>query len=182
MLRKLMLVGVLAVFAVAATTALAANVRGGKGDDVLNGTPGNDRIAGFAGNDMLNGLAGDDRLRGGKGADILNGGDGNDKLKGGKGADRLNGDAGDDVIDGRGDGQTADVITCGAGVDTVKADRNDQVSADCENVKRAGKGHGKAKGHAKPSPRKEDSGKTNKGKGDEHNHSEDGKPGKGRKA
>jgi Ca2+-binding RTX toxin-like protein len=161
MTRKLTLVGVVAVFAIAATTALAADIRGGRGPDVLNGTPGPDRIAGFAGNDTLNGLAGDDVLRGGKGNDTLNGGDGNDRLKGGKGADHLNGDAGNDLIDGRGDGRTADVITCGAGVDTVRADRSDQVAGDCEVVRVAG---GKGKGHANP-----------------HNHSEDGKPGKGPK-
>jgi Ca2+-binding RTX toxin-like protein len=172
MMGKLTLLGVVAVFAIAATTALAADIRGGKGPDVLNGTPGPDRIAGFAGNDTLNGLAGDDVLRGGKGNDTLNGGDGNDRLKGGKGADQLNGNAGNDLIDGRGDGRTADMITCGDGVDTVKADRSDQVAADCEIVKVAG---GRGKGHNKQA--------TNgtKGKSKQHNHSEDGKPGKGPK-
>jgi len=144
MMRRLMLLGVVLAFALIATTALAANMRGGPGDDTLNGTPGNDRIAGFGGNDTLNGLAGDDRLRGGKGDDTLNGGDGDDKLKGGKGADHLNGDAGDDLIDARGDGQTADVITCGDGTDdTVRADRSDQVAADCERVKLGGRRHPK---------------------------------------
>ena len=144
MMRRLMLLGVVLAFALMATTALAADMRGGKGDDTLNGTRGNDRIAGFGGNDTLNGLAGDDRLRGGKGNDTLNGGDGNDRLKGGKGADQLNGGAGDDFIDARGDGQTADVITCGDGTnDTVRADRNDQVASDCEHVKLGGRRHAK---------------------------------------
>jgi Ca2+-binding RTX toxin-like protein len=148
MVRKLALVGLLAL-AILATGASAATVRGTKGDDVLTGTPGADRISGHSGDDTLNGLAGDDVLRGGKGNDTLNGGEGNDRLKGNKGADRLDGGPGDDRIDGRGDGRTADVIVCGDGDDTVKADANDQVAANCEHVFRTGRGHGHGHGHGK---------------------------------
>ena len=59
---------------------------------------------------------------------------------------------GNDTIKGRGDGNAADNIVCGDGVDTVKADKNDVVPADgtCETVERSGGGNGKAKGPKKP--------------------------------
>jgi Ca2+-binding RTX toxin-like protein len=172
-MRKLFLVGVVAIFALAATTAFAANIRGTHGNDTLTGTPNADRISGHGGNDTIDGLAGDDVLRGGTGNDTINGGDGNDKLKGNKGADTLNGGAGDDRIDGRGDGRTADTITCGDGNDVVKADRNDKVASDCETVKvSGGKGKHHAKGHSKDD--------TDKSHGS-HNPGDDGKPGLGPK-
>ena len=68
-----------------------------------------------------------------------------DRINARKGADELNGGAGDDRIGGRGDGRTADTITCGAGTDIVRADRNDVVAADCEHVRRTGKKPKKAK-------------------------------------
>jgi hemolysin type calcium-binding protein len=105
------------------------------GNDTLDGGDGNDKLDGGKGTDMLDGGAGDDRLEGRGGTDTLNGGDGNDKIKGGKGADTIDAGAGDDKIDARGDGKTADDVTCGEGTDTVKADRNDTVTSDCENVK-----------------------------------------------
>jgi hypothetical protein len=38
----------------------------------------------------------------------------------------------------RGDGKDADNVTCGEGEDTVRADRNNVVAPDCEEVKTAG--------------------------------------------
>jgi Ca2+-binding RTX toxin-like protein len=138
----------LAASAIPAVAHHANSIRGTKGDDTLTGTAGADRINALAGNDTVNAGAGDDKVRGGKGNDVLNGEDGNDKLKGNKGTDQLNGGAGNDRIDGRGDGRTADTITCGDGTDVVKADAKDSVASDCEVVKRTGKGHGKKnKGH-----------------------------------
>jgi Ca2+-binding RTX toxin-like protein len=53
---------------------------------------------------------------------------------GGAGSDRISGGAGNDVIRAK-DG-TRDVIRCGAGRDTVVADRSDKVRKDCERVRR----------------------------------------------
>ncbi|MDF0376592.1 Ig-like domain-containing protein, partial [Methylophilus sp. YYY-1] len=73
-------------------------IGGDAGDNVVNGTSGNDIIYGYAGNDTLNGGNGNDILRGGAGNDTLNGGNGNDILIGGKGNDTLTGGAGVDVF------------------------------------------------------------------------------------
>ena len=78
-------------------------------------------------------MAGDDgpnTLRGGAGDDTLAGGGGDDIIDGGTGADTISGDAGDDVILAR-DGEV-DQIACGDGVDSVVADPQDVVAADCE--------------------------------------------------
>jgi hypothetical protein len=56
-------------------------------------------------------------------------------IRGGPGADRMDGGEGGDTIDAF--DQTADVIGCHAGIDTVYADQVDAVAADCENVKHA---------------------------------------------
>jgi Ca2+-binding RTX toxin-like protein len=135
---------------------------GTPGDDIISGRGGNDNISGLAGNDRLNGGSGDDtvsggdgndRVRGGKGADTLTGDAGNDRLKGGKGADSLDGGPGDDLLDGRGDGRTADTVTCGEGNDVARLDKNDVIAdatpaapnGSCEVVKRNGHGKGKSK-------------------------------------
>jgi Ca2+-binding RTX toxin-like protein len=75
-------------------------------------------------------------LSGGDGSDSLEGGSGNDALRGNQGLDTHSGGAGDDFIDSRGD--KADVVSCGIGSDTVRADAVDSVAADCETVDRAG--------------------------------------------
>ena len=64
--------------------------------DVINGTSGNDSLAGGPGDDTINGLGGDDQLSGNAGNDSLDGGDGSDFLDGGAGNDRLLGGDGDD--------------------------------------------------------------------------------------
>jgi len=53
----------------------------------IDGTAGNDTLAGNVGPDELNGLAGNDHLSDGAGNDTLNGGLGNDTLDGGLGSD-----------------------------------------------------------------------------------------------
>lgn len=73
-------------------------------------------------------------LRASRSGDVICGLGGNDRIFGGPGRDRIFGGAGNDVIDVRGGG--FDVVGCGAGVDTVLADRSDYVGADCEHVKR----------------------------------------------
>jgi Ca2+-binding RTX toxin-like protein len=80
------------------------NVLGGAGDDVITGSPFNNRLVGGNGNDSLSG---------GGGADLLEGGDGADTLKGGDGNDLLAGET-SDVFDAGGD---VDVMDGGAGFD-----------------------------------------------------------------
>ena len=69
------------------TVAVGNNLSGGNGDDLLNGTAGNDSLSGGNGQDTLNGSAGNDTLNGGNGADKLTGGTGNDFLTGGSASD-----------------------------------------------------------------------------------------------
>ncbi len=129
-------------------------------NDVLNGSPGADRISGLLGQDILSGLegtdcldGGEDRddLAGGRGADILFGGEGDDILSGGPGDDMLGGGPGDDRLDG-GPGRNTysgddgddfidaangavDTVACGRGTDAVLADASDSILG-CERVKR----------------------------------------------
>ena len=88
---------------------------------------------GDAGNDRLTGGPGDDKLFGGAGIDRLVGGPGNDVLNGGKGKDLYFGGSGNDTINSR-DG-VAETVDCGAGKDTVKADKKDRLK-HCEKVSR----------------------------------------------
>jgi Ca2+-binding RTX toxin-like protein len=108
-------------------------VTGLAGDDVLFGDQcggrraagdGDDRVTGGPGNDRLFGAGGADVLTGGPGRDTLNGGPGHDRLAAGPGVDRVN------AKDGN-----RDRIDCGAGRDTVRADRVDRVKG-CERRRR----------------------------------------------
>ena len=129
-------------------------ITGGTGNDTLTGAEQGDDIAGGSGNDVADGgagvdtvvgEAGNDRLNGGSGADDLSGGSGRDRLFGGAGADTLDvgsntngatGGAGNDLI--LAINRRRDAINCGTGVDTVRADRLDRVSRNCERVTRVG--------------------------------------------
>lgn len=97
--------------------------------DVLNGLGGNDVLKGFGGEDTLNGHSGRDRLDGHAGSDRLNGGGGGDRLVGGPGKDTFEAGPGNDYVDAR-DG-VKELVRCGAGRDTVRADSNDRLVA-CE--------------------------------------------------
>jgi Ca2+-binding RTX toxin-like protein len=110
------------------------NISGRSGDDEIEGDQGDDDLCGDEGDDTLQGGAGDDTLRGGPGDDDLEGQSGNDVLVGGTGRDVLNGGRGRDRILAR-DG-VRDRINCGAGIDTVRADRADKVARNCEHVSR----------------------------------------------
>lgn len=100
-----------------------------------NGTAAGEGIPGTSGRDRINGGAGDDAIAGGAGAD---------DLTGGPGWDVINGGPGNDVIDARdpGSGRADRGIVCGAGTDTVYADRSDRrrvggrgtIAPDCERV------------------------------------------------
>jgi hypothetical protein len=177
-MRRTLIVAASAMLALAAPALAADPIAGTASGETLTGTTEADAIHARAGDDIVNAGAGDDRVRGGRGADTLNGEDGNDRLKGGGGEDIIDGGAGDDTIDGRGDGRTADQITCGDGTDTVRASRNDDVAEDCENVKQPGK----PAETEESAPAGEDE-KAGKGpEGDEQPpFDEDGKAGKGPK-
>ncbi|HEX9061977.1 MAG TPA: calcium-binding protein, partial [Clostridia bacterium] len=88
------------------------------GKSVLQGSAGNDNIAGTAGDDAINGGANDDTLTGNVGNDALYGGDGSDSLSGGDGNDVLVGGAGDDKLNG-GSGNDTYIFGLGDGVDTI---------------------------------------------------------------
>jgi hemolysin type calcium-binding protein len=97
-------------------------------EDVDGGAAG-DTITGSAAANRLRGMSGDDTLTGGDGNDEIDGGPGNDVIDAGRGTDTVNGGDGDDTI-GALDG-VADTITCGNGTDTVQADAQDSLAADC---------------------------------------------------
>ena len=90
---------------------------GGDGNDDLDGGRDNDALLGDAGRNDLSGNGGDDCF--------LLSGDANERASGGDGDDIFF------VADGN-----ADDIFCGAGDDTVDADADDRVAADCEHVRR----------------------------------------------
>jgi Ca2+-binding RTX toxin-like protein len=106
---------------------------GGNGNDKLSGGAGRDRMSGGAGNDAANGGSGNDTLSGGSGNDNLNGSTGNDRINGGSGKNKYTGGTGNDTItaaNGR-----VEVVDCGTGRDSVRADRKDRVKR-CERVRR----------------------------------------------
>ncbi|MBI3713466.1 MAG: type I secretion C-terminal target domain-containing protein [Burkholderiales bacterium] len=86
-------------------------------DDTISGGDGNDRIEGGGGNDSLFGEAGDDYLYGEGGDDLLDGGAGNDTLEDNLGQNILKGGAGDDIL------KSSAVSPCtlegGSGNDTI---------------------------------------------------------------
>jgi hypothetical protein len=71
-------------------------LRGGSGNDVIIGTPGDDILFGGEDNDCLYGSWGDDVMFGGPGSDFLGGEGGDDIIRG----DNPIGDSGDDIIMG----------------------------------------------------------------------------------
>jgi hypothetical protein len=92
---------------------------------VVEGTSQSETLRGSSGTDVVRGRRGNDHVVGGWGADTVSGGRGNDRIAGGRGGDRIF------ARDGR-----WDAIECGSGVDVVVADVGDQVSQDCERVRR----------------------------------------------
>jgi Ca2+-binding RTX toxin-like protein len=119
-------------------------VTGGAAADDLRGGPGDDALAGGEGDDLLRGGDGADRLTGDAGANRMEGEGGNDVLVGEASfrgpRDHFSGGDGDDVILSHDD--RAEVIRCGAGVDSVSGaesldrspDPGDVLMADCERV------------------------------------------------
>jgi hypothetical protein len=96
------------------------------GTQDLFGDNGNDDLDGGRDNDLLRGGAGRNTLSGNGGDDCLDlGGDENEQASGGDGDDLVFAD------DGNGDD-----VFCGAGHDTVTADAEERVAANCEDVVR----------------------------------------------
>jgi Ca2+-binding RTX toxin-like protein len=118
------------------------------GDDADNtlvlggGTADGGLLSGAGGNDVLNGSQGRERILGGAGDDRLSEGDLNghvSELDGGEGGDWLNvADVAeeDSATDELELAPTADVFTCGAGLDEAVVDSADAVPSDCEVVAR----------------------------------------------
>ena len=75
---------------------MKATMRGGSGDDNIQGWQGRNRLVGNAGNDELQGRSRSDVLLGGSGRDDLRGGEGSDVLRGGGGRDTADGQDGRD--------------------------------------------------------------------------------------
>ena len=101
-----------------------------EGNQLLLGDVGNDDLDGGRDNDLLEGDAGTNDLSGNGGNDcFLLSGDANERASGGAGDDLFFADDSFFMVDSNGDD-----IFCGAGTDTVDADADDRVAADCENV------------------------------------------------
>jgi hypothetical protein len=138
-------------------------ITGGEGGDYLDGGRGPDEIGGGPGTPEGDpkvdvscsageaSISGDQALFGGDGNDILTAGRDKDVMFGNAGRNTLSGNGGDDcfVLGGAenerasgGDGDdiifaqdgNGDDIYCGAGIDTVLADAEDRVAADCADV------------------------------------------------
>lgn len=107
-------------------------VRGGAGDDFVNGAHNGDRVWGGAGNDWIRTGRGPDFIRGGSGNDRLVGVEGSDDVRGGGGNDRVGGGSGNDLLVA---GAGRDTVSCGSGADHARVDRADRTSA-CESVRR----------------------------------------------
>jgi len=120
-----------------------------RGADVLYGRGGPDDMVGGPGKDVLRGGEGNDNLVGGdmsvNNSDVYSdhvyGGAGQDTLFGGyatAGVDYLYGGDGDDEISSykwiASTPLTKEVIDCGAGTDTVHADKNLDVVMNCEDI------------------------------------------------
>jgi hemolysin type calcium-binding protein len=96
-------------------------------------------VIGGAGNDALTGSPSNDTLDGRGGADNIDASTGNDTIHGG---------AGPDTVSAR--DSATDQIDCGTEVDSVTADAQDSVAADCEQVNLPGSGGGSPSGGGGP--------------------------------
>jgi Ca2+-binding RTX toxin-like protein len=115
-------------------TCSRCHTDGGDGNDTLEGGglmlggPGNDHFSSAIANSLPV------RQDGGPGDDVLVGRYGPDRLVGGPGRDRISGGDGNDYVGAL--DREADSVNCGAGRDTVLADKADKVKG-CERVLRS---------------------------------------------
>src|SRR5918998_90288 len=77
------------LLAVTAGVAVAKDIRGTNGPDILAGTNNADKISALSGKDEVRGLRGPDVLNGGTGPDLLQGNRGDDTIKGAPGDDTV---------------------------------------------------------------------------------------------
>jgi len=103
------------VWDVAMLADMARRIDGTAGDDLLAGSHAEEIFRGFAGNDEIWTGAGNDTVEAGAGDDFVAGQDGNDGLAGNEGNDTLYGDAGDDTLEG---GAGNDTLLGNTGNDT----------------------------------------------------------------
>jgi Ca2+-binding RTX toxin-like protein len=96
-----------------------ALIDGGKGDDVIECSGGDDVVLGGAGDDTILCGEGHDIALGGRGDDGIYGDDGEDALAGDAGLDAVYGDDGDDALRG---GRGNDLLDGGDGADVLMAD------------------------------------------------------------
>lgn len=89
---------------------------GTNGDDVIEGTSGNDIIIAMGGDDIINGKGGNDVICAGPGNDTVDGGDGFDLIIGGSGDDAISAGDGHDLV-AAGDGN--DKVDGGDGHDSI---------------------------------------------------------------
>jgi Ca2+-binding RTX toxin-like protein len=78
---------------------LEMSFTGGRGDDLIEGSPTSDWVYGNSGDDEIRGGRGDDDLFGGPDRDVVYGNSGDDRVHGGPGTDRLSGGPGTDEVD-----------------------------------------------------------------------------------
>ena len=124
-------------------------VRGGPGNDVIDGSEKADSLDGEAGDDILQGVSGDDVLNGGPGNDLFPTDqldNGNDVKNGGDGDDRLiaDRDPGNDVYSGGAGTDVLDFSTSIAAV-SVSLDgvANDGPAGEADNAGATSEHHGR---------------------------------------
>jgi Ca2+-binding RTX toxin-like protein len=125
------LVAIFAAVLLSAGPALAAL-------PLIVGTSAGERITGTKNAEEIRGLGGADEITDGLGKDLVYGGKGADNLIGYGGdtsLDRFYGGQGNDIVQPRDVPAVKDVVSCGAGTDTVYADKADVVRDNCERVK-----------------------------------------------
>jgi hypothetical protein len=99
--------------------SIKGTIKGNNRANNLVGTPDSETIYGYGGADRIDARGGTDTLRLGGGKDEGRGGRGDDRIR---------------AVDG-----SKDAIYCGPGSDRVKANPGDNVTKECEKVRRAGK-------------------------------------------
>jgi Ca2+-binding RTX toxin-like protein len=93
-----------------------ATIVGTAGNDVINGTGGDDVIVSGAGRDWIRARGGNDVICAGGARDVVLAADGDDNVDPGAGRDVVSGGVGDDTITGR---AGADILTGGLGADAL---------------------------------------------------------------
>ena len=106
-----------------ALTGDRVTVLGGRGDDIIFGSPNDDSLNGGGNNDTILGGDGDDTLKGSGGNDYLDGQEGADRIFGGSGDDVVIADASDAKLRGNGGIDRIDFSTSAAGSGFVMHDR-----------------------------------------------------------